>query len=118
MATWRGWAVEDVPARAGARVQRSEARLWRCGERYPRILARCPCGDVDIGAGMVVWRGGRVRAFDLASRTRRPWRLPSTGYARVAQAGRSVLIWTERATVNDPPARLRIVRWARPHLSV
>jgi hypothetical protein len=112
MATWRRWAVENVPPRASARVQLSTIRVWRCGERHPRILARCLCGDVDIGAGMVVWRGDRIRAFDLASGARRSWRLPRTGHARVSQAGRSLLIWTGRTTIDDPPARLRIVRWA------
>ena len=112
MAVEDRWAVELVPGRRVAEAPPGSVRLWRCGHRRPRVLARCHCGDASIGAGMVAWRGRRANAFDVASGRRRSWRLPAPGYGRVAQAGRTLLLWTQRSTENDPPAKLKIVRWA------
>jgi len=102
-------AVELVPTHAG---ESGAVRLWRCGHRRPRVLTRSGCCDLAIGAGLVAWIGGdRARAFEIGTGRRRSWRLPSPGYPRVAKAGRTLLLWTRRSTIDDPPAKLRIVRW-------
>jgi hypothetical protein len=103
------WAAELATRRNGP----GAVRLWRCGQRRPRVLERCHCRDVSAGAGMVAWQSGRARALDLASGRRRSWRSAGEGYARVAQAGRTLLLWTQRSTDEDPPATLKIVRWPR-----
>jgi hypothetical protein len=81
-------------------------RLWRCGVHRPRVIKKCACQDVNLASGLVTWADTRARAVDLASGKRRAWRLPA-GYGRVAQAGRTLLLWSE------PPGRLRIVRWPK-----
>jgi hypothetical protein len=81
-------------------------RLWRCGGRHPRRITTCLCHDFDLAAGLVTWADTRAHALDLASGKRRAWRLPA-GYGRVAQAGRTLLLWSAE------PAKLRIVRWPR-----
>lgn len=87
-----------------------KVRLWRCGHRRPRLLGRG--GEASIGAGLVTWHGGdRARAFEIGTGRRRSWRLPAGDHPRVSQAGRTLLLWTQRSTVDDPPAKLRIVRW-------
>ena len=104
------WAVEYVPE---AVEPTGAVRLWRCGERRPKVLARCLCGEIGIGAGLVTWTGGyRARAYDLASGRRRSWRLSRRGSGAVAQAGRAVVMWTQRPTGDDAP-KVRIVRWPR-----
>jgi sugar lactone lactonase YvrE len=85
--------------------------VWRCGVERPRLIKRCLCGDVDLARGLVTWAGKRAHALDLASGKRRTWRLPR-GFGRVSQAGRTLLLWTMRSDVSDPPAKLRIVRYA------
>jgi len=88
---------------------RGRIRLWRCGVRRPRVITTCACHDFELARGLVTWADTRARALDLASGKRRAWKLP-VGFGRVAQAGRTLLLWTERS-----PAKLRIVRWARRH---
>src|SRR5215217_5585628 len=105
------WAVEYVPA---PRAYSGAVRLWRCGHRRPGVLARCLCGEVGIGAGLVTWTGGfRARAYDLASGRRRSWRLSQQADGGVAQAGRAVVMWTEDSTDAGRAPRIRIVRWPR-----
>jgi hypothetical protein len=85
-------------------------RRWRCGVDRPRRIKICVCRDVNLAAGLVTWADRRARALDFASGKRRAWRFPP-GYGRVAQAGRTLLLWTAPATTSEPPARLRVVRW-------
>jgi hypothetical protein len=85
-------------------------RRWRCGVDRPRRIKICVWRDVNLAAGLVTWADRRARALDLASGKRRAWRFPP-GYGRVAQAGRTLLLWTAPATTSEPPARLRVVRW-------
>lgn len=89
---------------------RGRLRLWRCGVDRPRRIKTCACHDVNLAKGLATWADTRARALEVASGKRRAWRMPA-GYGRVAQAGRTLLLWSEPATVNGPPAKLRIVRW-------
>jgi hypothetical protein len=108
-----GQDVESVPPylpmayshrRAVEYVSR-RLRLWRCGDDRPRRIKRCACRDAGIGAGLATWADTRARALDVASGERRSWTFPR-GYGHVAQAGRTLLLWTDAG-------RLRIVRWRR-----
>jgi hypothetical protein len=107
MAVAGRWAVELVPGRPTAEDPPASVKLWRCGHRRPQVVARCHCWDVSIGDGMVAWGGRRANAFDVASGRRRSWRLPRPGHARVAQAGRTLLLWTQRSSEKDPPEPVR-----------
>ena len=118
----RPWAVETVPVyrREGRAIyEDAMVRAWRCGERRPRILAKsCGC-EASFGAGLVAWRQrsvrgtdfGRVRAVDLAGGRRRSWRVGSG--QDVAQAGRTLIVWSPNSEGTVGPSRLRLIRWPR-----
>ena len=104
-------AVEAAAERANGPWR---VRLWRCGDRRPRVLGRG--SNEAIGAGLVTWSDGeRARAFEIRTGRRRSWRLPAGDHRRVSQAGRTLLLWTQRSRIDDPPAKLRIVRWPEKH---
>lgn len=104
----RPWAVEDV-ARPDSTTL---VRLWRCGSRSPRILARCSCSDVSLGRGLVTWQDGfRVRAYEPATGRRRSWPFETERRPHVSQAGRSLVLWTSGSTDRPSNRLVKIVRW-------
>jgi hypothetical protein len=67
-----GWLVFRRTAAGG-----SDLVAWRCGAPVPRVLAHCPCSDVQAAGGVVTWRRHRrVHVVRLAGLRRTSARLP------------------------------------------
>jgi hypothetical protein len=66
------WLVFGQAAAGG-----SDLVAWGCGRPAPRVLAHCPCADVQVGGGIVTWRRhGRAHIVRLEHLRRASERLP------------------------------------------
>jgi hypothetical protein len=84
-----GWLVFRREASGG-----TDLAAWPCGRRAPRVLAHCPCADVQAGGGIVTWRRRR-RLFTL--------RLPGLRRASIRLPRRTLAVghtrgWLYRAS--------------------
>ena len=116
----RPWGAESVPDTRpfmSGVTEDARVRVWRCGRSRPVVLSRrCGC-TAQLGAGLVTWRHRdwpvdprRVHAVDLASGRRRSWRVGEE--QSVAQAGRTMVVWT--STPGATSRSIRLIRWPRP----